>query len=229
MFSKVLTFGGTLLLAGAVFVSTPAAGQAAGPGGHFGGGHFGGGHFGGYHGGFHSGYSGGYSHYGSHPYYGYHPNPGSYYPYAGYYPYYGGGYFPNPIYNSGSSDIDPSYPPYPKSEAGSSDEVPLPTDPGGASSYSPEPPDNTAKLKVKVPADAEVWFDGTKTTSTGPVREFQSPALAPGQKYSYQVRARWQENGHEVTQTQNVDVKAGADIDVGFPVPTRVGGQTPQP
>jgi len=216
MFSKGLTFGGMLLLAGAVFFSTVAAGQAAGPGGHFGGGHFGGGHFGGFHGGFHGGYSGGYSHYGYHPYHGYSP-------------YYGGGYYLNPIYGSGGSpSLDPSYPPY-DSEASSSAEAPLPADPGDPLSDIPGPPDNIATLTVKVPVDAEVWFDGTKTTSTGPVREFQSPALTPGQKYSYQVRARWQENGHAVTQTRNVGVNAGAHIEVEFPVPTRTAGKPPQP
>jgi len=70
---------------------------------------------------------------------------------------------------------------------------------------------------VAVPADAEVWLDGTKTTSTGALREFTSPTLTPGQRYTYQVRARWHENGHEVTQTQKVTVSAGADVTIRFP------------
>ena len=49
---------------------------------------------------------------------------------------------------------------------------------------------------------AEVWFNGTPTTSTGPARQFASPPLTPGTRYSYDIRATWNENGREVTQTQ---------------------------
>src|SRR4029077_17355801 len=66
--------------------------------------------------------------------------------------------------------------------------------------------DAGAHVTVKVPADARVWFDGTGTTSPGPVRESHSPPVPPGRRYHYEVRARWNENGHEVTQTQRVEV-----------------------
>jgi uncharacterized protein (TIGR03000 family) len=69
-----------------------------------------------------------------------------------------------------------------------------------------------------VPANAELWFGGVKTRSTGAVRKFQSPPLADGGRYSYEVRARWQENGRTVTQRQRVLVTPGANITVRFPV-----------
>jgi uncharacterized protein (TIGR03000 family) len=67
-----------------------------------------------------------------------------------------------------------------------------------------------------VPANAEVWFEGAKTTSTGSVREYQSPPLSPG-RYTYHIRARWTENGRDITQTKNVTVSSGAHVTVEFP------------
>ena len=78
--------------------------------------------------------------------------------------------------------------------------------------------DNDASVTMNVPADAQIWVDGAATTSTGSVREFTSPPLKPGSQYHYEVQARWNENGHEVTQTQEVAVRAGANIRVDFPV-----------
>src|SRR5439155_9819742 len=78
--------------------------------------------------------------------------------------------------------------------------------------------DALAHVTVKVPADARLWFENTPTTSTGPVREFNSPPLTAGGRYTYEVRAAWTENGHEVTQTQKVEVTGGAYVNVTFPV-----------
>jgi uncharacterized protein (TIGR03000 family) len=80
--------------------------------------------------------------------------------------------------------------------------------------------DAIARLTVKVPADAEVKFDGYKTTSTGPVRRFETPLLARGKPYTYEVQARWQENGRDVTQKKEVSVSAGGDIQIDFPLPS---------
>jgi uncharacterized protein (TIGR03000 family) len=221
-----------LLLVGAVVFATPGFGQAAGHGGgfHGGGGHFGGGaHFGGgfgaYHGGFnHGGYGSGF---GYHSYYGYHPSYG-YDNYYGYYPYYN-------TYPSSSYDTYPyveSSPTYDSGYAGSYGDVGSSTPPAVnyQSFYPPATAttesDNGAHVTVTVPAGAQLWFDGTPTTSTGSVREFNSPPLTPGHRYSYEVQARWNENGKEVTQTQKVQVGAGTHAQVDFPVPAKAVGQT---
>jgi uncharacterized protein (TIGR03000 family) len=81
--------------------------------------------------------------------------------------------------------------------------------------------DNTANVTVNVPADAQVWFDDNATTSTGGVRQYVSPPLTPGKGYTYEVRARWIDNGKEVTQTQQVEVRAGANVRVTFPAPAK--------
>lgn len=69
-------------------------------------------------------------------------------------------------------------------------------------------------LMVHVPAGAEVWLNGTRTKSTGPLREFVSPPLEAGWKYSYEVRARWTENGKAVERTRALRVQPGQKLDV---------------
>jgi uncharacterized protein (TIGR03000 family) len=66
---------------------------------------------------------------------------------------------------------------------------------------SPEPvrePDHRAQIRLRVPADAEVWFDGQKTTQTSEYRDYYSPPLTPGKGYTCQVRVRWVEVGKPV-------------------------------
>lgn len=245
MFQKVFSFTGTLLLAGTTVLLLPALSQAQhggghGGGGHFGsgGGHFGGGgahiagagghmsgaHFGGYRSGmYHGGIRYGGSHYGSGRY-------RSYYGGSGYYPYYGlyGGYYPyydepypylssSPMYDSGPSNtygdgaavFDSSTAP----AALASANAPALSVPSTVTLEQ----DTAVHITVRAPADAQLWFNGTPTTSTGTVRQFDSPPLAAG-KYGYDVQARWHEGGNEVTQTQHVAVVPGARLDVEFPV-----------
>jgi uncharacterized protein (TIGR03000 family) len=75
----------------------------------------------------------------------------------------------------------------------------------------------TAQLCVAVPEGAEVWLDDSKSTQYGPVRQFVTPPLPPGQDFVYTVRARWHEKGQAVEQTQEVPVQAGASLHVSFP------------
>jgi uncharacterized protein (TIGR03000 family) len=246
MFRKVLSFGGMLLLAGAAVLMTAGPGQARGPvGGRFGGAHFGGAHFGGYPGGFYRGgyhyhpyYGYGhhdYPYYGRYPYYydyrrygyGYFPYSYSYYPYGyGYFPY-SYGYYPyaygySPYYGSYSDDsswypgLDEAY--SPGYGGGFTSVSPLS---GGSQGLSPSvPADTTARVTVRVPAGADIWINGSQTGSAGPVREFQSAPLTRGQQHTYEFRARWKDDdGREVTQTQQVDLTAGAHARLDFPVP----------
>jgi uncharacterized protein (TIGR03000 family) len=78
------------------------------------------------------------------------------------------------------------------------------------------PKDTHAHIIVRAPAGAELWFNGTKVTGEGEVRKFASPALTLGQRYSYEVRAQWTQNGQTITKTHELTVKAGAHIDVYF-------------
>jgi len=71
-------------------------------------------------------------------------------------------------------------------------------------------------LNVSVPAGAEIWFEGTRTVQRGRLRQFISPPLIPGREYSYDVKARWTENGKELTQTRHLVVQAGDVMSVSF-------------
>ncbi len=86
------------------------------------------------------------------------------------------------------------------------------------SGYTPDQAaqDNLAHVRVRVPANAEVWFEGEKTAQSGTLREFASPALKPGHNYVYTVRARWMEASGPVEQSREVNVQANATADVDF-------------
>jgi uncharacterized protein (TIGR03000 family) len=219
-------------------------GGGHGGGGHFGGTQFGGARLGGYRAGSYSGgrYGGfrnsyyphnGYAHhyYGTYPLYGYYPSYGL----NSYGSGYAGSYSYDPMYSVTYPDAypydNPSLQPDLR-DSGSYESV-APTAPysfgqlepdtqtgafAGASGSSNQPADTTVHVSVRVPAGAEIWFGGSRTISKGSVREFQSPSLTPGYQYTYEVRARWNENGHEVTQTQQVEVTAGARVEVDFPL-----------
>jgi uncharacterized protein (TIGR03000 family) len=89
-----------------------------------------------------------------------------------------------------------------------------PQDTGGPATTSPAPTDNAAHLTVVVPPDAELWFNGVRMQETGPVREFVSPPMTPGQGYTYQVHARWTADGRTIDETRTVHVQANVQLEV---------------
>ena len=96
----------------------------------------------------------------------------------------------------------------------------------GHATTMPEPPplllpqgERVAQIHVNVPADAEVWIEGQATKQAGTKRWFVSPELTKGQQFEYKVRARWNEEGRPVEQTQQLTVKAGDHLNVTFPTP----------
>ena len=218
MSRKMFSFGGILFLAATAVLVTPNFGQAQhrGGGARVGNAHVGAYRGGVYHGGvnssrfynrgvYHGGYNPGYRR-GYPRYYGYGYRYPSYYGSYGASPYYYG-YSPYSYDAYGYSSSAPAY------DSGYYDSY------GGATSPNPDATqaDTSAHITVILPANAEIWVDGSKMTSTGSVREFQSPSLATGHSYTYEVRARWNQNGKMVTQTQNVEVAAGAHVNVRFP------------
>jgi uncharacterized protein (TIGR03000 family) len=133
------------------------------------------------------------------------------YPYYGWYgynfPYYYNDY---PYYNDNSyTSVEPTYVP-----DGEVADVP---DQAALLSGN----ESRAYINVTAPVDAEVWFDGVPTNSTGAIRQFDSPPLSPGRRYTYDVRARWDQNGQEMTQTQHVVVTAGSRVSIKFPAPLK--------
>ncbi|HJT78393.1 MAG TPA: TIGR03000 domain-containing protein [Gemmataceae bacterium] len=91
-----------------------------------------------------------------------------------------------------------------------------PVVPAGAAALTAKEP---AHLNVQLPSEASLWIQGQEMNETGGFREFVSPPLTPGQRYTYEVQARWNENGKAVTQTRTVPIRAGQRVDVDFTNP----------
>jgi uncharacterized protein (TIGR03000 family) len=84
----------------------------------------------------------------------------------------------------------------------------------------PKPKGNQAIVCVKLPDEnAEVWFDGQKTESTGATRVFETPDLTPGKGYHFMVKAVWLENAQFVPHERTVAVSAGEVTKVDFTQP----------
>jgi uncharacterized protein (TIGR03000 family) len=81
--------------------------------------------------------------------------------------------------------------------------------------------DRTVRIQVRVPADAKIWVNDHATTSRGEVRTFESPPLDPAERYTYDLRATWQQNGRTIERTRHIHVRAGDRIGVNL-----VGMQT---
>ncbi len=220
--TRLISFvGGTALAAAALLACGPAAfAQHHGGGGMGGGGHMGGGGFGGgYHGGYGGGYRGGYGGYRG-GYYG-----GGYRGYGGYgygwgYPGFGlflglGGYGYG--YGYGPDYYSPTI-----VTAGADTTYGVQTQ----SAYTPNTSD-TARLDIRVPADAQVWVGDVPLQQTGELRQMISPpGLEAGKVYHYSVKATWTANGQPVTEERKINVQAGLASLVDFTKPADATSNT---
>jgi uncharacterized protein (TIGR03000 family) len=128
----------------------------------------------------------------------------------------------------GLRDFNPTYYPPTAPTQGDRPEVPLDAPPSPwPAHYEPPAPDNTAVITARVPAGAELRFNGVRMPATGAKRQFKTPPLKPGQRYAYTVEARWQENGREITQSQRLPVSAGEYVPLVFPLASAGGAKGP--
>ncbi len=74
----------------------------------------------------------------------------------------------------------------------------------------------TALIVVKIPAEAKICFDGTRTEQEGSYRRFATPPLPPGQAVAYTLEARWRIKDVELTRTEKVVVMPGQIRIVNF-------------
>jgi uncharacterized protein (TIGR03000 family) len=91
------------------------------------------------------------------------------------------------------------YPPYPRDYSGAPRQ------------------ERSVTFSVRVPADAEIWFDGKKTLQKGSLREFVSPPLAAGKRYTYTLRVRWKSQGQSVEESREVSFQVGDQVKLEFP------------
>ncbi|MGH7173063.1 MAG: TIGR03000 domain-containing protein [Gemmataceae bacterium] len=100
----------------------------------------------------------------------------------------------------------------------------LPANGAGVQPQTP-PPDNAAHLQLTVPPNAEVLFDGGKTTQIGATREFVSPKLPTGKLFDYTITVRYNDaNGKTVTDKRVIHVRANDWFRIDF---TRPAPQEP--
>lgn len=135
---------------------------------------------------------------------------------AGYpWPYYYNGFPAWYYWNDYAYNPGPGYVSTPDGNYAAMDQAPQPP------SDMPKLDDNAVLIGVRVPESATIWFDGEKTTQTGTFREFMSPPLEPGQKFTYEIKAVWVDNGQEMSRMRKIDVFAGDRMMVNFLAPVK--------
>ncbi len=78
-----------------------------------------------------------------------------------------------------------------------------------------------ATIVVNLPADAKLTIDGRETHARSGRRVFSSPALPPGKKFYYVLKATAVRDGQTVTSEQRVIVSAGQRKPVQFEFDTK--------
>jgi uncharacterized protein (TIGR03000 family) len=73
-----------------------------------------------------------------------------------------------------------------------------------------------ARVRVKLPADADLYVDGVRVPQTSEVRSFQTPKLETGRSYYYTLRADVVRDGRTVSASKRVTVEAGREATVEF-------------
>ncbi len=73
-----------------------------------------------------------------------------------------------------------------------------------------------ARITVKLPPGAALYVDGKKNDRTELVREFSTPALAPGREYAYLRKAEVLRDGRPESQLTKVTFRAGEIVTVDF-------------
>jgi uncharacterized protein (TIGR03000 family) len=73
-----------------------------------------------------------------------------------------------------------------------------------------------AHISVRVPTDARLTVHGVDCPLTSDTRTFDTPALEPGQKYYYLLKAEVVRDGRTIAQTKRIDFRSGERLTVSF-------------
>ncbi len=77
-----------------------------------------------------------------------------------------------------------------------------------------------ALIIVDVPApDAQVWLNGMPINQTGSTRQGLTPPIPPNQRYIYNIRVRWAQNGIVIDQTRPLAVRSNNRATIDFRQP----------
>jgi uncharacterized protein (TIGR03000 family) len=76
---------------------------------------------------------------------------------------------------------------------------------------------NRGRLVVELPADARLFIDGRQMKTQSGRRVFQTPPLARGQTYYYDLRAEVTREGRVQRETVRVLIRPGQESQATFP------------
>jgi uncharacterized protein (TIGR03000 family) len=68
-----------------------------------------------------------------------------------------------------------------------------------------------ATIKLLVPTAAKVTVDGQATSSIGDTRVYETPPLASGRTFTYELKATWEEGGYQFVRRAEARVQAGKE------------------
>jgi uncharacterized protein (TIGR03000 family) len=85
--------------------------------------------------------------------------------------------------------------------------------------------DQTSILNFRAPEGAQVWVDGQLIERSGADWRWTTPTLR--ERRSYEVRARWNDDGRVVNQTRTINVQPGGNMTVDFTRPEVQQNVTP--
>jgi uncharacterized protein (TIGR03000 family) len=74
-----------------------------------------------------------------------------------------------------------------------------------------------AKIRIEVPEGGKLFVDGRQIDVAAGTRVFQTPPLALGQAYMYDIRIEVEQNGATRRDEQRVIIQPGTDALVSFP------------
>jgi len=74
----------------------------------------------------------------------------------------------------------------------------------------------SARVSVRLPAEARLVVDGVPCPLTSSKREFDTPKLEPGRKYSYTLEAQLVRDGQTLSEKKQVILQAGRKVTVNF-------------
>ena len=77
----------------------------------------------------------------------------------------------------------------------------------------------SALLVLNVPEDARVYLEDQAMRSTGSVRRYTVPRLAPGVGHNYTVRVEVERNGTVLSETVKTPIRAGQQVEVTARIP----------
>jgi uncharacterized protein (TIGR03000 family) len=69
--------------------------------------------------------------------------------------------------------------------------------------------ENRVMLNIQAPAGANLWISDVFVGQGGSSRQFVSPPLENGRTYTYDIKARWMQDGREMTSTRTLEFQGG--------------------